>query len=529
MSARSLGSLEHRTVVCPHCWNEFHDDDAWFISRHPELRGDSVIANPDEFRRFGPHEVTVDRSGVVKDPNGLEMTDRACPRCHLQIPSEMLARRPYFVGIAGAPSAGKTYFLTSMLHTLGLQMSKAFKYNFFYCDSQDVRAFKEYDNALFRGSANSDTNLPKTQVETNTNIVNIDGMQVFLPKPFMFRLSPAHDHAKVIANERVPDASFVFYDNAGETFDPDQGQHRQAQNRTTQHLKESSGIMFVYDMLQDGHVRDRLSGVTDPQVSFAAKDCAQEAILSNVIAQIRTFRGLSDRERIDVPLAVCVQKFDAWKSLLPSWATIDDSSIEHIESHGISAFHVSEINRNSLFVRQLLEDVSPRFVSLAESTFSVVRYFPVSALGTSPKAANTASGQTPVSLTVRRGDIHPFRVADPLLWLLSRWKIVTPAYSKAQTGTAAAVVAATPDRITVQFEESKTRMTLDWEYCGTSTVDPATGSPAYIPKAERPKAAPASPNPQGNAGEPPRPPAKRKPLTLDNPEERPKKKGFWNA
>ncbi|MGI9178373.1 MAG: hypothetical protein ACR2IT_11035 [Pirellulales bacterium] len=412
-----------------------------------------------------------------------------------------------------------------MLHTLGLQMARSFKFNFSYCDSHDVRAFKDYDKQLFQGSANVETNLPKTTHDTNTNIVALDGMrQVILPKPFMFRLVPTQDHPGVAAGKRVTDANFVFYDNAGESFDPDKGLHRQAELRTTQHLKQSSALMFVYDLLQDGHVRDRLAGSQDPQVTDKPKDCAQEAMLENLIDQIRSFRGLSPRDRIDLPLAVCVQKFDAWRSLLPAWAAIDDSSIEFLAQHGIAALHLSEISRNSLVIRQLLEDVAPRFVSLAESNFSIVRYFPVSALGTSPKVATT--GDLP--LVVRRGDIHPIRVTDPLLWFLTRWKIISSAVSRNEVSTQAKVVATNPDRLTVQFPRSQVRMALDWEYAGTIAVDPADGTPVCIPKVARPEAKPPEvPATQTVAG--PAPPPRKQGLSLDTPEVRKKKGGLWNG
>ena len=531
MSTSDRAILKHHPVVCPHCWHDFHDDEAWYISRHTELQGDAVIADPEAFKRFGPHEVKVERSGVVKDSMGLEMTERACPRCHLQIPVEMLERRPFFVSVAGAPSAGKTYFLTSMLHTLGLQMARSFKIKFSYCDRHDVRAFKDYDKQLFRGSANEETELPKTQKEMNTNVVALDGMrQVFLPKPFMFRFVPTHDHPAVAQGKAVADANFVFYDNAGEAFDPDEGLHRQAEYRTTQHLKESSGVMFVYDPLQDGHVRDRLAGSQDPQVTVQPKDCAQEAMLGNLIDQIRTFRGLSGRDRIDVPLAICVQKFDAWRALLPPWAKIDDTSVEYLKQHAIAALDVGELSRNSLIVRQLLEDVAPQFVSLAESSFSVVRYFPVSALGTHPKVGSVpVDGKLP--LLVRRGDIHPVRVTDPLLWFLSRWKLIPFAVSRSQAGTAASVVAANRDRMTVQFPGSGIRMSLDWEYSGMTVVDPVDGTLVAIPKVERPApTAPPLPSDRGpRPGEGPTPPPRKKGLSLDNPEERKKKGGLWNG
>ncbi|MFM8846665.1 MAG: hypothetical protein ACKOHN_01265, partial [Actinomycetota bacterium] len=258
MNRPSLASLAHREIVCPHCWHQFHDDAAWYISQHDELRGDPVIKNPEAFRRFGPHEVTVARSGVVRDPNGAEMTDRACPRCHLQVPTEILEKRPFIFSIGGAPYSGKTYFITSMLHQLGVQMARQFKFNLSYCDSPDTRGFKKADSDLFRGSRQADTELQKTEAETNTTLVTLDGMsEVFLPKPGMFRIAPTDDHPHVIAGKPVSAATFVLYDNAGETFDPDKEvhQHRQAINQTTRHLAQSNGVIFVYDLLQDAHVR----------------------------------------------------------------------------------------------------------------------------------------------------------------------------------------------------------------------------------------------------------------------------------
>ena len=536
MSRPGLAKLTHQQVVCPHCWHQFHDDEAWYISKHDQLRGDPVISNPDAYKRFGPHEVAPDRAGIVRDPNGLEMTDRACPRCHLQVPDELLARRPFFFSIGGAPFAGKTYFLTSMLHQLGLQMAQQFKFTFSYCDSEEARTLQKFEKTLFRGPRDADTFLEKTREEHHTSAVTLDGMKMLLPKPFMFRLMPTPDHPGVAAGKRIADANFVFYDNAGETFDPEKNYHRQASNQTTRHLAHSSGVIFVFDILQDASVRERLAGSADPQVCAKPKDCEQRETLENVINQIRAFRGLAANERIDVPLAVCVQKFDAWKSLLPEWATIDDTSIEWLEKHGVAALHLEEINHNSLIVRDQLEAIAPQFVKFAEQHFSIVRYFPVSALGVSPKVGKAEDGSE--VLVVRRGDVNPVRVTDPLLWLLSRWKFVHTAVTKKRNGPPLAVVGQTPDRVTLQFPSGR-RLTLDWEYCGTNIVDPASGTPCHVPDLERPKpVAQASSSSSGGArapgggptGVPPLPQQRKPGLTLDNPEAQKKRKGgLWDG
>ena len=531
MCARKFSKLTHREVVCPHCWYEFHDDDALYVSKHDLLRGDPVIKDPEAHKRFGPHEVSPDRKGIVRDPNGLEMTDRACPRCHLQIPHELLERRPFFFSLGGAPFSGKTYYLTAMLHQLGLQMAKQFKFTLSYCDNPEARSLQRLEKTLFRGSRDENTFLEKTREGHNTSAVTLDSMDVLLPKPFIFRLVPTPDHPRVLAGKSVADANFVFYDNAGETFDPENNYHRQASNLTTRHLAHSSGVIFVFDILQDAAVRERLAGSSDPQISEITKDCEQTETLVNVIDQIRAFRGLASRDRIDIPLAVCVQKFDAWRSLLPSWATIDDTSIEWLGKHGIAALHLEEINHNSLLVRQLLQDIAPQFVQVAEQSFSVVRYFPVSALGTGPKLVKAPDGSD--QLQVRRGDINPIRVTDPLLWLLYRWKFVYSAVSNKRRGSPLAVVAKTPDRLTLQFPDSGQRITVDWGYCGTNVVDPGSGTSCHIPNVERPKNTPDAPVAGASVAttsEPPKPLPRKPGLTLDNPEATKKRKGgLWNA
>lgn len=525
-----MKALEQQSVVCPHCWHTFYEDEAWYISRHGELRGDSVVVDPDAFTRFGPHQVDTSVN-VVRDPKGLPMNDRACPRCHLQVPEELLERKPFFVGIAGAPSAGKSYFLTSCLHVLGRQLAKSFKYTMSYCDSPDIRGIKEGEKQLFEGPVTEDAWLPKTMHESHTNVVAIDGMRrVLLPKPFMFRIAASHDHPAVMAGKKAHEASFVFYDNAGESFDPGEALHRQAELRTTQHLSHSAGVMFVFDLLQDSRTRARLQGSTDPQVGAVAKDFSQESILNNLIDQIRIYRSLTRHETIQAPLAVCLQKFDAWKPLLPKWASVDNTSIEYLEKHGIAALDLGEINRHSLVLRQLLLQLAPRFVSLAESSFSVVRYFAVSALGTGPQVRlRPGAGK---QLVVRRGDVKPFRVTDPLLWMLARWKLIAPAVSKRPKGVPVEVVGKNIDRFHIKLPSNQQTLSLDWEYSGMSIVDPNDGQCLQIPALERPgaaggeggarsPAAVASPAPQQGA-------RGRKGLSLDNPEARARKGGLWS-
>lgn len=525
MTNANQSAFVQRKVICPHCWEEFYNSQALFVSMHDTLRGDDVLNNPDAPKRFGPQEVRPDNKGIIRDPMGLPMTERACPRCHLHIPGELLLSRPRFFSIAGSGSSGKTYFLTSMLHHLTMQMAKHFKFTMSACDSPDANDMGTFNKILFQGKRDDEVSLPKTAINHFTSTVRMNGMDVDLPKPFIFRLQPAYDHPLMLAgNNNIPGYNFVFYDNAGEMFYRQNNAIRNLSNQTTRHLAFSNGIMFSFDFLQDAavreQVRDRIvssagEGVTmDPQLDDEiTQDHNQTDMLVNLVQQVRSFRNMDPRARINVPLVVCVQKFDVWRSMLPAWASIDDSSIEWFEREGMSALHVEEINHISLMIRQLLMDLYPQFVQIAEQTFSSVRYFAVSALGVSPKKSSDPSRY---ELVIRRGDINPVRVTDPILWLMFKWGMIKKASSNRRNGPAVEVVAKTEDRLTFRFPSRKI-FTLDYEYCGCNLIDPVSGQPCHIPKIERP----ANPQPAPPAVTAPTQPVATPAPVVESPQPKP--------
>ena len=165
-----MNPLVEATVTCPHCWNRFHGDQAWYISSHTKLIGDPVLGAVQ--KRYSPAEARHKGTKVV-DEEGWEMVQRACPRCHLQIPDQMLDSRARFVSIAGAPRSGKTYFLTIMLHELKKSLSLQFNYTFGYSDSHEKRMAVEYEEKLFSAAdATQPVMLPKTETGQPITTVN---------------------------------------------------------------------------------------------------------------------------------------------------------------------------------------------------------------------------------------------------------------------------------------------------------------------------------------------------------------------
>ena len=267
-----------------------------------------------------------------------------------------------------------------MIHLLRKELAKSFGYSLNDSDSHDVRAFQEHEKLLFFSADPSiPTLLKKTEEQGDLyNLVRLSGADVQLPRPFIFSLRPTEANLDAPRFGARLHQSLVLYDNAGESFEALKDTDLNA--RVTQHLNECDAVLFTFDPLQDPDARQRLMSVShDPQLSQAAISNRQETILSELINRIRRYRNLPEQKKLKPLLAVCVQKYDVWKSLVPYAQThdadlgqrrfIDHSSVEYSNRYGIAGLDVEELNLISLLVRGFVNDVNPEFVALAESNF----------------------------------------------------------------------------------------------------------------------------------------------------------------
>ena len=466
-------------AICPHCWFEFLPKEAFFIAGHPDLsaEGDPVLGKTEKLR-IPPTEVKIGSRGGFEDPKGWPVVDRACPRCHLQIPLELLEKRPIFLSVTGPTSGGKTYFLTVLLHVLRHQLAANFNRSLDYSDSHELKAFTDLEDKLFNQGADKWTYLERTFEEGAVfNTVKLDGHDVALPKPFLFSMRPnstcVEDEIKKIELFQT----FALYDNAGELFVL--GRDRDPAFRATEHLGVADAIIFVFDPLQDEKTQSKLieNGNKDPGLSeLKGKIVPQDKMLLSVITNAKRLRNLPKSEKINSPLLVCVQKFDVWRKLLPLWAKIDSSSIEFIKANDTSGLDIAELNSNSLLIRAFINDISPSFVTMAEANFYSIRFFSVSAFGCSPEFSGSER-----KVGIRSGNLQPFRVTDPLLWFMRKLGLILAAFKKNQCSNVAEIVSSDNEGFIVKFPDSGKRIRLDWEYAGLLVQDPWNGEDVLIP------------------------------------------------
>lgn len=387
---------EYGEFTCPICWFKFDRGDAMNIAVHNSLRGDSMLGE-EQMQRF--HATRFNDRGQALDAMGLATSDLACPHCRRKMPPGFLDQPHHIFSIVGAPSSGKSYYLSVLVKVLQNSLFQNFGITFRDADPSENVILTQMKTQLFSASSPQDAFLAKTDLEGALyETLPRQGRKVRLPKPFIFKVSH-------------PDAledgfSVVFYDNAGEHFEPTSNS---ADSPGAQHIAVASGIFFLFDPLHNTEFRRKLAGLADPQVNKHRLD-QQDVILAETEVRIKSLLGLDSRQRVATPMAVMVGKCDTWLHLLGG-----EPLLPAVKEGVVS---LANIAANSKRVRALLMDICPVILANAEAISSNVCYFAISPLGCSPVEFTDREGHTRIGPDPQH--IQPRHVDVPTLWVLSQ-------------------------------------------------------------------------------------------------------------
>jgi hypothetical protein len=385
--------------TCPICWLKFDRSDVLSIATHEDLRGDRKLGE-DAMLRFIPTEFN--SKGQAMDAMGLPTTDVACPHCHHKLPPGFMDVTHHIFSIVGAPSAGKSYYLSVLVRQLQRTMFREFGIAFRDADPAYNAILNSMKNRLFAGTDPAEAMLIKTQLEGEMyeRLERHDRM-VALPKPFVFSLSDPRGGGH--------DCSIIFYDNAGEHFEPGIANE---ESPGTLHVASSSGIFFLFDPIASPEFRRRLRGHEDPQFALDKKGKRldqQDIIMAELEVRVKQNRNISIADKIDVPLAVMIGKCDILKDQLDweriQWPIKDKKLIQEI------------IDSNSEILRDYMIDMHPGIVANAETLSRNVRYFPVSAFGHSPTTYKNGDQEF---IAPDPDKLDPVMVEVPTLWAISQ-------------------------------------------------------------------------------------------------------------
>jgi hypothetical protein len=389
------------TVACPFCYHSIRQSRLAFQCLGRGVPGNSARCtrktDPVRVRHTGVSDPMLPVFTVQsRNPLGVgteaacphctgKTNVRACPVCHTPLSMAFVESSSPLIGMIGGKGAGKTVYTAVLHHELHTNVRRRF--------DADIRLTGGQQGG--RGSA-------RLWLETNEEQLFKDGKLFDQTKA-----APGGIRAPVVIEWRQPrrrlgvqevhDTTVLsFYDAAGEDLTNLDRVRDQA------YLGVAGGLILLLDPWQLPGARDRI----DVPANVVREAAPPLDVLTLITEMLRQEHKVKTKHKVPIPLAVVFAKMDAFFPVLgpnhplrrPVTAVggYDDAAGEDIHEH----------------VRVLLHDYGADDIdSLLLANYKTFRYFAVSALGAAPDyAAGVVDG----------AGVRPFRVEEPLLWLLQR-------------------------------------------------------------------------------------------------------------
>lgn len=397
------GSAE---VYCPYCYEEISRRPTWYRcagrtgpnGKRCAAEVDPVLRDRIGYTGALPPAFAAGRGRNADVCPGCAARSRiiVCPLCHSRLPVHFGKVGSHLIVPVGAKEAGKSVFMTVLVHELMHQAGDQLNAAITGADDHTRQRFaREYEHPLYRESRL----LPPTKKPA-------EGSR----PPLVFRFTSERPLPKILngpmtqgglLGNRDPQRTVLsFFDTAGEDL-----RSHQATEQNVPYLKAASGIVLLLDPLQMRGARElaapgsRLPTPGDPEDEPAT---VLEIITDVLLAPCTDKAG----QRIDKPLAIVFTKMDTLLQSLKETSPLLRSPPRnrYFDEADSLAVH-AEIQR------LLARWEGSRIDHIARLNYRTYRYFGVSALGETPTEDNRVSA---------RG-IRPYRVTNPVLWLLAQF------------------------------------------------------------------------------------------------------------
>lgn len=399
--------MAKKRILCPYCFRHFDNIDAEYQCENLEMNASRTeeLCSSEEDMRYNQHwgyvgavtkhffkgkkpllAMTYTPKPAKCDKCGMPSTRFVCPHCHNWLPTEMIEEGSEIISIIGAPSSGKTVYFLSLIHELkrvGYKLGLTVR-------AKDEAPDKNMRTSVIYNRLSSEL-FDEHRLPEQTHVSERQC-------PLIFKLISSKNPGTVSKEDKS--IYLVFYDTAGEAF-----KSADDIDRMAKHLMESSGIILLVDPFSIKKLRNRMdaAGIPLPESSSIS--------VFDALANLMEAVG-ADKKFMNKYMAVTFSKFDAVE--------------EGLEACGEEP--IVDLTRNSTFLKsgiytpadtdaihgkmkifaedlcdmgQLVHDVGTKF----NGEKGNYRLFAISSLGYRPKD-NTVS------------EIDPYRVMDPLVWIL---------------------------------------------------------------------------------------------------------------
>lgn len=411
-----------KNILCPYCFKEFKNYEALHQCQSDapgydkQYKCDRITRREFDMYWKGvdlPLRYVWPQSGGLKlklfGPNtkkgsscpqcGENSNRYVCPNCYNWLEREMVEDGAEIISVIGSPSSGKTNYIISLIRELN---ANGWKMDLMPYPSQNKRdgggiesteeLFKMFHKQLFKDKHVLD----KTLVSTND-------------MPWIFKLEQQHPLQRIY---------LVFYDSAGEKF------QRNLQNNV-KYLKSSSGVIILYDTLSIDYISNILKNKDQEGLGGRTEDDMADMMTSIMAADDETI--------FKKPVAFAFSKFDAVldnsdalgfsvrefmrgeKRENSSFITTGELDLSKIDD--ISYVIEKELVNSETWDKGPIWKFAQKWASKKNNPLPLekqdhndpennYKFFGVSALGHMPDETNSLE------------KVEPYRVMDPLIWVL---------------------------------------------------------------------------------------------------------------
>jgi len=311
-----------------------------------------------------------------------------CPCCNNILPTEMSEKGSEIISVIGGPGSGKTNYIISLIHQMqkyghkvGLRRIRP--YNRVISGKATDARFSEMKSVLFGDR-------PEPLAKTDVNAEN--------KNPWIFALESTTGKTIFL----------VFDDSAGENFvDSDKIRDNAS------YLNKSAAIFLMLDTCKVKKIKKILEEKQMIDTSIGNKGEEFDKALENFL---NFAKDKADAKTVfQKPIAFVLSKFDIVKDNQEEF----DAALQGFDDNSsfikTGKFDIDEIDNCSQSIKSYLDDVCDEGqvvgVVFGEGRWNEdnAKFFGVSALGQNPIKGNKLTS-----------DVKPYRVMDPIIWILSR-------------------------------------------------------------------------------------------------------------
>lgn len=395
-------------ILCPFCLNKFKNSKAKLICRDTENK--CKRASTREFCDYWgysegnraalrPHIYDGGWSlfgGPPKLKNcpicGDDKPHYICPHCHNKLPYDMVEYGTDIIPIIGGPSVGKTIFTVALINQLN-------KYGYKFKLVSTIQSL--FGNASEEFSEMEETLFKEHQLLGKT-AARSDGKCI----PWFIRVESKRRNSRP--------TYLIFYDIAGEQF---------VDAKTMEHMARpiyhASGAIVLLDTLEIPMVQRvrKQAGIIDQERHFSIEKTF------NALVELAS-ENKKQKVMNDMPIAFTFSKVDAVYTFRSSLGALGEAVDLRQNSnftstrYGLNNYRQAEFDA---FLREVDQMDAGFRVALRECELEQlignnnwsednIRIFGISSLGQEPE----------VDGSIRTEQITPYRVLDPLIWILHK-------------------------------------------------------------------------------------------------------------